>query len=139
MINFQKAVEDICVRDKRYKPDSYEFLMQALKFTQSRLKRKGHISGKELAAGCAEYAIMLYGPMAKTVLKHWGITRTEDFGNIVHNAINVKLLSKTEEDSLDDFKDVYDFEDVFSNILGKRHAYLSKKPPKNPCKAKIKW
>jgi uncharacterized repeat protein (TIGR04138 family) len=31
--------------------------------------------------------------------------------------VNKKILSKTEEDSLQDFKDVYDFEAVFSSAL----------------------
>jgi uncharacterized repeat protein (TIGR04138 family) len=119
MVDFRNTVESICARDSRYKPDSYEFIMQALSFTQGKLKKKGHISGKELARGCAEYAISLYGPMAKTVLSHWGIIRTQDFGNIVYNAISAKLLSKTEEDSIGDFKDVYDFEAAFNNILSK--------------------
>ncbi|MBA7699268.1 hypothetical protein ES703_107959 [subsurface metagenome] len=47
------------------------------------------------------------------VFNHWGIKKTVDLGDIVFNMVNAKLLSKTEEDSLDDFKDVYNFEDVF--------------------------
>lgn len=117
--NFYAAVEEIYLRDKRYKPDSYEFAMQALHFTQNKLKRSGHLSGRELLAGIQEFAIEEYGPMAKTVLKHWGINKTEDFGNIVFNLIEKKILSKTQEDSLGDFKDVYDFEVVFSDILRK--------------------
>ena len=116
-INFYKAVEEICTTDARYKPDSYEFLMQALHYTQGKLKAKTHISGRQLLEGLREFAIEQYGPMTKTVLKHWGITRTEDFGHIVFNMVHKRLLSKTEEDSLEDFKDVYDFETVFGNVL----------------------
>lgn len=120
MTDFIKAIEEICARDNRYKPDAYEFLMQALHFTQNKLKRKGHVTGKELSCGCAEFAIEQYGPMAKTVLTHWGITRTEDFGNMVYNMLKSRLLSKTESDSLNDFKDVYDFETAFGkNPLAK--------------------
>lgn len=115
--NFYQMVEEICSRDKRYKPDAYEFVMQALHFTQSKLKRKGHLSGKELLEGIREFATEQYGPMVKTVLRHWGITKTLDFGNLVFNLVDKKVLSKTETDSLDDFKDVYDFEVVFGNIL----------------------
>ncbi len=115
--DFYKAVEEICKTDKRYKPDSYEFLMQALHYTQGKLKVKTHITGRQLLEGIREFAIEQYGPMAKTVLKHWGITHTEDFGCIVFNMVGKRLLSKTEEDSLNDFKDVYDFEAVFGNVL----------------------
>jgi len=115
--NFYQVVEEICAGDNRYKLDAYEFVMQALHFTQRKLKRETHVSGKELAEGLRDFAIEQYGPMAKTVLKHWGITKTDDFGNIVFNMIRKNLLSKTERDSIHDFKDLYDFEVIFANIL----------------------
>jgi len=117
--DFYQVVEEICAKDPRYKPDSYEFLMQALHYTQGKLKRQGHISGKELSEGIRDLTIEQYGPMAKTVLNHWGITRTEDFGNIVFNMIDKELLSKTEGDSIDDFKDVYNFNLAFDKVLGR--------------------
>ena len=115
--SFAQVVEEVCSEDKRYKPDSYEFIMQALHFTQKKLKRQSHISGKELLEGVREFAIEQYGPMAKTVLGHWGITRTEDFGNIVFNLVVKNVLSKNEQDRPEDFKDVFDFEVVFGNVL----------------------
>jgi len=115
--NLYQIIVDICLRDSRYKPDAYEFIIQALHFTQVRLKRGGHVTGFELCQGLRDYAIEQYGPMAKTVLNHWGISKTDDFGNIVFNMIDKKILSKTETDSLADFQDVYDFKVIFSNIL----------------------
>jgi uncharacterized repeat protein (TIGR04138 family) len=115
--NFYQVVEEICLIDNRYKADAYEFIIQALHFIQGKLKRQGHITGKELLEGIRDFAIEQYGPMAKTVLNHWGITKTQDFGNIVFNMVEKRLLSKTETDSIDDFKDVYDFEVVFRNVL----------------------
>lgn len=115
--NFYQTVEEICAKDSRYKADAYEFLIQALHFTQHKRKKQTHVSGRQLLEGIRQYAIEEYGPMAKAVFRHWGITMTEDFGNIVFNMIERKLLSKTDEDSIDDFKNVYDFEAVFSNVL----------------------
>jgi len=117
MNKFYAIVEDICRQDKRYKPDAYEFIMQGLNFTQKNLKKQGHLSGRELALGLRDFSISQYGPMAKTVLKHWGITKTRDFGNIVFNMIEKKLFSKTQEDSKSDFDKVYDFNSAFKNIL----------------------
>jgi uncharacterized repeat protein (TIGR04138 family) len=111
--DFYGVIEEICLRDNRYKPDAYEFLMQALHFTQTKLKKQVHITGGELLEGIRELVIEQYGPMAKTVLKYWGVTKTQDFGNIVFNMVDKKLLSKTDEDSIDDFKDIYDFQAVF--------------------------
>ncbi len=117
MGKFHDLVGQICGKDQRYKPDAYEFLLQGLTFTQSKLKRKSHISGEELACGLRDYAINQYGALARSVLSHWGINQTRDFGNIVFNMIEHKLLSKNEKDCLADFNAVYDFEEAFANVL----------------------
>ena len=115
--DFRLAIEAMCEKDKRFRPDSYEFVMHALNFTQKRLKRPGHVSGRELAEGVREYALKLYGPMAKIVLNHWGIVRTSDLGAIVFNLIELKVLSKTDSDTIADFENVYDFENSFKPVL----------------------
>jgi uncharacterized repeat protein (TIGR04138 family) len=115
--DFYQVIEEIYAVDPRYHADSYEFLMQGLHFTQNKLKKNGHLSGKELTAGLRDFAVELYGPLAKTVLNYWGIHQTKDFGNIVFNLIDKKILFKTEEDSLEDFHAVYDFDSAFADIL----------------------
>jgi uncharacterized repeat protein (TIGR04138 family) len=115
--DFLREITKICSRDRDFKPDAYEFVMEALHFTQKKLKKETHVSGKELLEGMRELAIDKWGPMAKTVLKHWGIEKTQDIGRIVFNMIASELLSKTEEDSIEDFKDVYDFAQAFGNVL----------------------
>ncbi|MFH0918519.1 MAG: Minf_1886 family protein [Candidatus Omnitrophota bacterium] len=117
MSEFYNLVEKICLRDKRYKPEAYEFMLQGLAFTQKKLKKTAHVSGAQLACGLRDYAINQYGALAGRVLAYWGISRTQDFGNIVFNMIEKKLLSKTEEDSVQDFDAVYDFKAAFSNVL----------------------
>ena len=115
--DFYKTAEEICGEDSRYRADAYEFVMQALHFTQKKLKKNTHVSGRELAEGARDFAIEQYGPLARTVLSHWGIKNTDDFGNIVFNMIAKKIFSKTDEDSIADFKDVYDFSAAFDNVL----------------------
>jgi uncharacterized repeat protein (TIGR04138 family) len=115
--DFYALIEEICEKDNRYKPDAYEFTMQALHFTQKKFNRQTHVSGRELLEGIREFAIEQYGPMTKKVLLHWGVNKTQDFGNIVFNMVDKKILSKTEADSIEDFRDIYDFDAVFSNIL----------------------
>jgi uncharacterized repeat protein (TIGR04138 family) len=63
--------------------------------------------------------------MAKVVFRHWGITVTNDFGEIVFNMIEAVLMSRSEQDNRSDFDNVYDFDialDVFrvSNRKGRR-------------------
>jgi uncharacterized repeat protein (TIGR04138 family) len=52
--------------------------------------------------------------MTADVLREWGVTTTQDFGEIVFHLVEAELLSKTEEDRLEDFRDVYAFEDAFN-------------------------
>ena len=115
--DFYQVAEEICTKDPRYKADAYEFIMQALHFTQAKLKKEGHITGVELLGGIRDLAIEQWGQMAKAVLNHWGISKTQDFGNIVFNMIDKSLLSKTETDSIDDFRSIYDFDSAFGNVL----------------------
>ena len=115
--DFRSMVEAICEKDGRYRADSYEFVMQALGYTQKQLKRSGHVSGKELLDGIRRFALETYGPMARTVLEYWGIKKTGDFGTIVFNMIEGKILSKTDSDSLIDFENVYDFESAFKPVV----------------------
>jgi len=91
--------------------------MQALRFTQKKLKRSGHVNGRELSEGIRQYALKIYGPMARTVLEYWGIHSTEDIGNIVFNMIAVKLFSKNEDDSIEDFKGLYRFDEAFKRTI----------------------
>ncbi|MDD5097498.1 MAG: hypothetical protein PHU59_03295 [Candidatus Omnitrophica bacterium] len=117
MNKFQELVDEICDKDARYKPDAYEFVLQGLTFTQKKFKKQTHVSGSQLARGLRDFAINQYGALAQRVLTHWGISQTEDFGNIVFSLIDKKLLAKTEEDRLEDFNCVYDFKEAFANIL----------------------
>jgi uncharacterized repeat protein (TIGR04138 family) len=129
MSKFLDLVEEICRHDKRYKPDAYEFVLQGLNFTQGKLKKQAHVSGRELAFGLRDYAIEQYGALSQRVLSHWGISQTRDFGEIVYSMIEKRLLSKSEEDYLDDFNSVYDFNTAFANVLADTLDFnISNKP-----------
>lgn len=116
-IDFMDVIEKITGKDPRYNAEAYLFLMKGLNFTVSRLEKHRHVSGQELSEGLKLYAIEQFGPMARTVLERWGVSSTEDFGNMVFNMIDAKLLSKTEADSIDDFKGVYDFKEAFDRAV----------------------
>jgi len=116
-LDFFKVIEKIIEKDPRYKSEAYLFLMAALNFTVTRLDAPRHVTGQELLDGIRIYAIDQFGPLARTVLEHWGVYATEDFGNVVFNMIDAKLLSKTEGDSIDDFKGIYDFRVVFDKTV----------------------
>lgn len=111
--NLLETVEKIIQRDGRYKIEAYSFVLEALNYTVHKLKEPRHVRGGELLEGIKEYAKAQFGPMARTVFEHWGVTSTEDFGHIVFSLVDAKLLGKTEQDSIEDFKSGYDFKEVF--------------------------
>lgn len=75
--------------------------------------RLEHISGQDLARKFADIALDLYGPMAIHVLDAWDIHNTRDIGDIVFGLVSVGLLSFSPNDKIEDFDDVYDFDDTF--------------------------
>ena len=115
---FDEALEQILARDCRFHRDAYHFLREALDYTQRTQPRDPrakirHVTGQELLDGIRRYALEQYGPMAMTVLGEWGIHRCEDFGEIVFNMVEVRLLAKTDQDSRDDFRNGYQFAEAF--------------------------
>jgi len=112
-MTFFKVVEEIVARDSRYKVEAYDFVAGALDYTQSKLDKPRHVSGQELLEGIREYGLQRFGLMARTVFENWGVKTTADFGNIVFNMVNAGVLAKTEKDSIEDFKDGYDFKEAF--------------------------
>ena len=108
-----KRIATISEHDTRYKKEAYLFILVALEYTLSKLEVRRHLTGQELSRGIAGFAREQYGCMAKLVLENWGITSTGDFGEIVYLLIEHGLLSKTDEDSKEDFTEVYSFDDEF--------------------------
>ncbi len=74
-----------------------------------------HVTGQELCEAMRQYAHQQYGYVAKSVLNHWGIFSTSDFGEIVFNLIEIKQMRKTEHDRREDFDDVFDFDEGFQH------------------------
>ena len=138
--------ERLC-RDERYHFDAYVFVFEALRHAQEELgmgtdhivesdldtemdaEKEGlldsdsedrperHVTGQELCEAMRQYAHTQYGYMAKSVLNHWGIQSTSDFGEIVFNLIEIEQMRKTPNDRREDFDDVFDFDEGF------RHSF----------------
>ena len=96
-----------------YHEDAYTFVLEAVSFTLRDIGEKRHITGRELCEGAQKLARERFGPMAKEVLNFWGVRSTGDIGVIVFRLVDAGELSTTEGDSIDDFLDVYDFNEAF--------------------------
>jgi uncharacterized repeat protein (TIGR04138 family) len=75
--------------------------------------KERHVSGQQLCLGLRDYALQQYGMLARTVLSRWGIRKTEDFGRIVFAMIDGGLMRRSDQDTIEDFRGVYDFEEAF--------------------------
>jgi uncharacterized repeat protein (TIGR04138 family) len=136
-IGFAEALDSIVASDPRYQRDAYVFLRDALDFTTKQQKKvRGatvrHVSGPELLGGVRQYALKEFGPMVMTVFDSWGVHSCEDIGNMVFNLIDAGIFGKTEEDSIEDFKNVYDFDEAFVKPFAPEKPAIAKPPVELP-------
>ena len=136
-IGFAEALDSIVANDPRYQRDAYIFLRDALDYTTKQQKKaRGttvrHVAGPELLEGVRQYALKEFGPMVVTVFESWGILSCEDIGRMVFNLIEAGVFGKTEEDSMEDFKAVYDFQEAFVKPFAPEKPASTKPSPGLP-------
>lgn len=73
-----------------------------------------HVSGPELCWGLRDYALHRWGRLATLVLGTWNVTCTLDFGRLVFAMIEHDLMQKQPSDRLEDFDQVYDFNEAMN-------------------------
>ncbi len=132
--DFNEVIRTIRQDDPRYARGAYYFLRQALDYSLKELHKRGdldrsnHLTGQQLLEGIRLFALDQYGPMARTVLEHWGVKNCDDFGNIVFNLVECRVLGKTENDSPEDFSDGYKFDEAFDGAFRPQMAPTTKRP-----------
>ncbi len=128
----RQRIHLVARRDGRYDPAAFIFVNEAVqaavKWLQSgEMKPRDiapsrgdgganfHISGYELLEALRRLARERWGCLARTVLGRWGVTRTEDVGEIVYLMIGDEKLEwkRRESDTKAEFADVYDFRAAF--------------------------
>ncbi len=128
----RERIATIAERDGRYDPAAFFFVNEvvaaAVKWLKSgEMKPRDvastrgedginfHISGFELLEAFRRLARDRWGCMAREVLAHWGITGTEDIGEIVFLMVEDEKLEwkRRESDTKDEFKNGYDFRETF--------------------------
>ncbi len=114
------------VRSSKYPFDAFLFVQRGLDYTVRRIHgdpasaqdaANRHVSGQSLCNGLRDYALQQYGLLARAVLGHWRIHSSEDFGHIVFALVDAGLMHKTDDDSIDDFIGVYEFDEAFAPEL----------------------
>jgi uncharacterized repeat protein (TIGR04138 family) len=99
-----------------YPQEAFEFVQRGLSYTVQKIHQaqtdpeaSRHVTGQQLCVGLRDFASRQWGLLARLVLERWGICGTIDFGRIVFTLIEAGQMQKTPDDSLEDFRDVYDF------------------------------
>ena len=98
----------------RFALGAYGFLMASLDYNRSKSDTSGHIPARELVQSYLELALMKFGPTALSTLEAWGIYSSIDIGRIVYNLIDIDLLSKSDDDSLDEFAQLAPFGELIN-------------------------
>ncbi len=116
---------EVALKDPRYAYEAYDFIFKALDHAQALVGKKTKpkcaesselaprdIRSQELLEGIRSLALQEFGLMAQTVFRMWGIASTEDFGRVVFNLVEAGLITKTEDETIDDFRNAFDFDEA---------------------------
>ena len=132
-IGFAVALDIIVAKDPRYDHEAYVFLRDALDFTIKQLKKNKedisrHVSPPQLLDGVRQFAIKEFGPMVTTVFLYWGVRNSGDIGEMVFNLIRIGIFGKAETDTIEQFRNYYDFEEVFVLPFRPQKPVVNKTP-----------
>ncbi|HYE17474.1 MAG TPA: Minf_1886 family protein [Tepidisphaeraceae bacterium] len=115
-----KPLEDIIEEVGLYPREAFHFVQAGLSHTANNVhgepddpEASRHITGQQLCEGLRQFALGQWGMMARTVLARWNITTTYDFGRIVFALVDHGHMAKTEDDTIEDFRNVFDFATAF--------------------------
>ena len=114
-----EALRQLALRDGRYKPEAIQFLFEALDEAVRETGRseeeddKRHVTGQELLDVMRRHARKLFGPLAASVWRAWGIQTTLDWGHVVFLLVDAQLLRRRDTDTIEDFQDGFDFDEYF--------------------------
>ncbi len=109
----------LALGDGRYSPEALRFLLESLDHAVKLAGKEGaegparHVTGQEVLAGMRAYASELFGPLAAHVWRAWGIKSTLDWGKIVFLLVDAGLLKRQDTDTIEDFRDGFDFDQAF--------------------------
>jgi uncharacterized repeat protein (TIGR04138 family) len=114
-----QRVEQAIRQDGRYPLEAYRLLQRGLArateaaYGASPFEPTRHVTGRQLCEALRDVARETWGMLAPVVLKHWNIHSTRDFGEMVFLLVRLRVLRKHDSDCIEDFEQVYDFDEVF--------------------------
>ena len=114
----RSEIDRIIKEDGRYHPDAFRFLHEALGRAVSEVHGEnatpgGHVTGQQLCMSIRDIAIERWGMMAAAVFRRWGICESIDIGNMVYLMIENGILRKNDDDTVEDFRNVFNLDRDF--------------------------
>jgi len=119
MRDLRHDIRKLSREDGRFRAEAFVFLFESLEPAvklAGRDEAQGtdrHITGQELVEGLRSEATRMFGPLAAQVWRSWGVNSALDWGHIVFLLVNEGLLNRREEDTIDDFREGFDFDQSF--------------------------
>ncbi len=110
---------NLAASDGRYALEAFRFLFESLEVAlhmTGKEDKEGparHVTGGEVLTAMREHATRCFGPLAGQVWRSWGVHDSIDWGRIVFLLVDAGLLSRQDTDSIEDFRDSFDFDEVF--------------------------
>jgi uncharacterized repeat protein (TIGR04138 family) len=127
--NAATVEEYMRTRRVRYEKEAYSFVQDSVsqafsgsdesrspqlnRLLAQLLNPPGHVTAADLLEIMRILAIERYGSNARAQLGAWGVTRSEDFGEIVFRLAEEGILGLSPEDKKEDFSNGYNFESAF--------------------------
>jgi uncharacterized repeat protein (TIGR04138 family) len=114
-----EPLRKLALQDGRYSPEAFRFLYESLEFAlrlSGRSEAEGvdrHVSGREVLTGMRACALQQFGPLAAHVWRSWGVRESLDWGRIVFLLVEHGLLKRQDGDTIEDFAENFDFDQVF--------------------------
>jgi uncharacterized repeat protein (TIGR04138 family) len=116
-----KSLDEIVETIGLYPREAFKFVQAGLAHTVEHLhaetvddpEANHHVTGQQLCEGLREFALKEWGLLAHTVLKRWNVMTTYDFGRIVFALVEYNHMKKTDDDTIEDFRNVFDFKTAF--------------------------
>ncbi len=119
MRDLRHDIRKLSREDGRFRAEAFVFLFESLEPSVKLAGRDDaegtdrHITGQELVAGLRSEAARMFGPLAAQVWRSWGVNSALDWGHIVFLLVNEGLLNRREEDTIEDFREGFDFDQFF--------------------------
>jgi uncharacterized repeat protein (TIGR04138 family) len=104
-----------------YPPQAFYFVLEGMEFAKTHVRHEiapgadgvRHFDAEDVCWCLHDLAVLRLGESARAQLAAWGITRTDDFGEIVFRLVDAGLIRASERDRREAFHQVFHFSDEF--------------------------